>query len=365
MSLRPSPSAVAQGRREASAAGPGPFHAMLDEIRREVDARLGKLFEQRLADTQSLGPDVSALIDALRDLTMRGGKRFRPALLFAAYHAVDDAAPDAIAFEAGAALELLQTYLLVHDDWMDRDDVRRGGPAVHAMMARHHGSRTAGDAAGVLAGDYAAALALETLLGAGALPERMVEAARIFARIQQDAICGQELDLAGDAKDVEIMHDLKTGSYTVRGPMLLGATLAGASSAVMTRLLAFAHPLGVAFQLRDDLLGAFGDPAQTGKPPGSDIRAGKRTALFDEALSRTPPRERSWLRDTVSRRDASDDEIAAVVAVYERCGARQAVERRLEQLVEKAIGALDESRLSKRGTSWLVAAATALTIREH
>jgi geranylgeranyl diphosphate synthase type I len=338
---------------------------MLEPIRREIDERLSRLFEEKLADAHALGPDVQALIDALRDLTMRGGKRFRPAILFAAYHAVDDGAPDAVAYQAGAALELLQTYLLVHDDWMDRDDVRRGGPAVHAMMARHHGSRTAGDAAGVLAGDYAAALALETLLAAGAPGDRVVQAALLFARIQQDAISGQELDLGGNAKDVEIMHDLKSGSYTVRGPVLLGATLAGASSAAMTRLLKFAHPLGIAFQLRDDLLGAFGDPAQTGKPRGSDIRAGKRTALFDEAVARTPPRERSWLRDTVSRRGATDDEIAAVVALYQRCGARQAVERRLEQLVRRATAALEGARFSKRGTSWLLAAATALTAREH
>jgi geranylgeranyl diphosphate synthase type I len=338
---------------------------MLETIRREVDARLARIFEERTAESKPLGADVLALIDALRDLTMRGGKRFRPALLFAAYHAVDDDAPDAVAFQAGAALELLQTYLLVHDDWMDRDDVRRGGPAVHAMMARHHGSRAAGDAAGVLAGDFAAALALETLLCADAQADRVVEATRIFARIQQDAVCGQEIDLGGNASDVEIMHDLKTGSYTVRGPLLLGATLAGASPAAEARLGRFAHPLGIAFQLRDDLLGAFGDPAQTGKPRGSDVRAGKRTALFDEALERAPVRDRSWLRETVGRREASEEDIAAVVALYERCGAREAVERRLDQLVKKAIGALEGARLSKRGTSWLVAAATALTRREH
>jgi len=338
---------------------------MLERVRTEVDTRLEHLFERKLTEGGPLGPDVQALIEALCDLTMRGGKRFRPALLFAAYHAVDDDASDRIAFDAGVALELLQTYLLVHDDWMDRDDVRRGGPAVHAMMARHHGSRTAGDAAGVLAGDYAAALALEALAGVGASGDRVVRAMLLFARIQQDAICGQELDLGGKAKDIETMHDLKSGSYTVRGPMLLGATLAGASSAAMARLLRFAHPLGVAFQLRDDLLGAFGDPTQTGKPLGSDVRSGKRTALFDEALSRTAPRERSWLVHLVNRRGASDDEIAEAVAIYERCGSREAVEHRLDELVDKAISALDGARLSARGAGWLVAAATALTVREH
>src|SRR5262249_23014309 len=123
MSPRPSPTATAR-RREANASSGGPapsdarpsaaapFHAMLERIRREVDARLARVCEERLAEAEPLGADVLALVDALRDLTMRGGKRFRPAMLFAAYHAVDDSAPDGVAFQAGAALELLQTYLL-------------------------------------------------------------------------------------------------------------------------------------------------------------------------------------------------------------------------------------------------------------
>jgi geranylgeranyl diphosphate synthase type I len=341
------------------------FDALLKQVRREVEARLTGIFQQKLTDAEPLGPDVIALVDSLRDLTMRGGKRFRPALLFAAYRAVDEDAPDAVALDAGAALELLQTYLLVHDDWMDRDDVRRGGPAVHALLAHHFGSRTMGDAAALLAGDYASAMALECLASLGASGDRVAHATRLFAQIQQDAIRGQQIDLVGRPQNIEVMHDLKTGSYTVRGPMLLGAILAGGDAATLERLTRFANPLGVAFQLRDDLLGAFGHPKETGKPFGSDIRSGKKTALADEALSRVGVSDRHVLSDTLGRRDATDDDIKAVVALYERCGARAAVERRLGQLVKKATGALTGSGLSKRGTTWLLGAAATLTIRER
>ncbi len=355
--------AASPAGKKNAASDSNPFHLLLKQVRRDVDTRLSALFQRKLTEAEPLGPDVVALVDALRDLTMRGGKRFRPALLFAAYHAVDDAAPDATALDAGAALELLQTYLLVHDDWMDRDDVRRGGPAVHAMLARHYGSRTTGDAAALLAGDYASAIALEALSSIKTSGERVARAALLFAHIQQDAIRGQQIDLVGKADNIEVMHDLKTGSYTVRGPMLLGATLAGASPDVLSRLGRFAQPLGVAFQLRDDILGSFGLPKETGKPFGSDIRSGKKTALLDEALSRVGSADRHTVTETLGRRDATDAEIRAVVALYEKCGARLAVERRLQQLAKKAVGALAGPGLSKRGTAWLLGAATALTER--
>src|SRR4051812_9203989 len=144
MPPRSNTAAVPAGRKNKKAVTENAFGALLKQVRRDVDTRLSSLFQRKLTEAEPLGADVVALVDALRDLTMRGGKRFRPALLMAAYQAVDEKAPEGIALDAGVALELLQTYLLVHDDWMDRDDVRRGGPSVHAMLAHHHGSRAVG-----------------------------------------------------------------------------------------------------------------------------------------------------------------------------------------------------------------------------
>jgi geranylgeranyl diphosphate synthase type I len=365
MPARSTTAALPAGRKNKGAAPNNPFEALLKQVRRDVDVRLSSVFQRKLTEAEPLGPDVVAIVDSLRDLTMRGGKRFRPALLMAAYRAVDDRSPGAAALDAGVALELLQTYLLVHDDWMDRDDVRRGGPAVHAMLAHHYGSRMMGDASALLAGDYAAAASLEALASVKASPDRVAKAMLLFAQIQQDAICGQQIDLAGRAQNIEVMHDLKTGSYTVRGPMLLGATLAGATAPVLAQLSRFAQPLGVAFQLRDDLLGAFGDPKETGKPGGSDIRSGKKTALVDEALARLRPTDRHALGEILGRRDATDAEVAAATALFERSGARDAVERRLHQLVKKALSSLEGADLSAQGAALLVGAAKALTTRER
>jgi geranylgeranyl diphosphate synthase, type I len=344
-----------------------PFSPVLERVRCEVERLLVGVFEQRRAEARELGPEVVAMVDAVADLTMRGGKRFRPALLYASYCSVDERVPEAVPFAAGVALELLQTYFLIHDDWMDQDELRRGGPSVHVLLERHLGSRRLGESAAVLAGDYAAALALEALASSGGPDKETSAALRLFARIQQDTIRGQQIDLAASADDLQVerMHDLKTGSYTVRGPILLGATLAGAPETQLRALTQFAEPLGVAFQLRDDLLGIFGHPDRTGKPVGSDIRAGKRTSVLSETLRRASASERELVRRVAGRRDATDSEVAEVADLSVRCGARGAVEARLRELVDKAGRALAVADLAERPRTWLAGAADALTMRDR
>ena len=219
----------------------------------------------------------------------RGGKRFRPALLAASWVACGggegDAAepelPQAV-LDAGCAWELLQAYFLIHDDWMDGDDTRRGGPSVHVQLAAHHDDAQLGAASAILAGDLACALAHRILLEADAPADVVRAASAAFARVHEEVVLGQAIDLtlaAADRAAVERMHALKTGSYTVRGPLEVGAVIARGSSDAHAALDRYARPLGVAFQLRDDLLGAFGDASATGKPVGGDVRSRKRTAL--------------------------------------------------------------------------------------
>jgi geranylgeranyl diphosphate synthase type I len=267
---------------------------------------------------------------------------------------------------AGVALELLQTYLLIHDDWMDGDEVRRGGPSVHAMLRDRFASRRDGDAAAVLAGDLAAAFAQEALLAAPAPAARLAQAARVFARMQADVVRGQVIDLrasAADAEAVEAMHDLKTGSYTVRGPVVLGAVLAGAASDRVEALERFATPLGVAFQLRDDVLGTFGDPRATGKPAGSDLRQGKRTALVVEA--ERDAEARRLLPRVLGVVDASDDEVDAVVRRMEASGAKARIEGRIAALMAESRAALERVALEPHAREVLAHAVTALGTRER
>jgi geranylgeranyl diphosphate synthase type I len=339
----------------------GSFTDLVAEVRTAVEARLEVILADAVDAVRPCGADSVAAIDALRALCLRGGKRFRPVLVAAAHEACGgDSASEAVVL-AGAAIELLQAYLLIHDDWMDGDDVRRGGPSVHAMLRASYGDAHQGDAAAILAGDFASALAQQALFAMTIAPERVIEAGRAFARVQREVIAGQLIDLRGELHQVESMHDLKTGSYTVRGPLAIGAILAGATAAQRAALDRFAAPLGIAFQLRDDLLGTFGDPRATGKPAGNDVRRGKRTALVaalagDAEAALLMPR-------ALGVADASDADVGALVARMEVV-ARPIVEARLAELLAQAERELAEAPLAPRGKAWLHGAVKALGERE-
>lgn len=321
------------------------FRAMLADVRRDVDARLAGYLDARVAETARHGADVEAMAGAVRDLTLRGGKRLRAALVVVGYLAHDETQPTGPALDAGVAFELLQTYLLVHDDWIDGDDLRRGGPSVPAMLRAHHGSRRIGDAAAILAGDFAAALSLDVLSRLETAPDRLVRAMGLFAEIQQDVICGQQLDISGTETDVEVYYPLKTGSYTVRGPLLLGAILAGAPPAVMNALDRYARPLGVAFQMQDDLLGVFGDSSRTGKPVGDDLRRGANTAIAQQAMEMLRGEDRALFEKVFGNENATTEDVEAATQMLVDAGVRTAVVERIHTLIHEAISALVDARI--------------------
>lgn len=325
--------------------------ARLDATRHAVDEGLCAYFAAKRREIEAISPRGVLLLDELETLTMRGGKRFRPIVLAAAHFAVREDARVEDAVSAGAAFELLQTYLLVHDDWMDQDLVRRGGPAVHASLRAKVGDAHLGDSLGILAGDLAGTLAWELLLRAPFPAARREEALAAYARLQVEVYLGQHLDCAADP-DVSRMQDLKTGSYTVRGPLTLGALLGDASAEQLAALLAWGAPLGEAFQLRDDLLGTFGDAAAVGKP-GDDLRHGKATALIAEARASLSDAARAPIDAVLGRADASEAELEAARRCLIETGVEARVTARLDRLVAQSEAALEAECLSAAGRALL------------
>jgi geranylgeranyl diphosphate synthase type I len=324
----------------------------LGDLVAQIDARLRAVFAEAAERARATSPRAHELAEAVAELTLRGGKRLRPAALFASMRAVDEDAPIERALDASVALELLQSYLLIQDDWMDDDLERRGGPSVHAVLRRQVGNERLGDSLAILAGDLAAGMAWELLAAAPFPRGRAREALKAFGEMHWEVVLGQQLDLVGHA-DVGLTHRLKTGSYTVRGPMQLGALLGDATAAQLDALQHFADPLGVAFQVRDDLLGSFGRRGDVGKPIGADLRAGKRTALIAEAQSLLSEADGALLDRVLGNASAPDEDVERATDALLRSGVRERLEARIDALASEANAALASASLSEQGRTML------------
>jgi geranylgeranyl diphosphate synthase, type I len=339
------------------------FGELWAEVRSRVDFELGELWKAELASAEH--PELRLTLEAARDLCLRGGKRLRAALVALGYWGSSERGDWQPVLRACVAIELLQAYFLIHDDWMDRDDVRRGGPAVHAALGRAFHSEHQGACGAVLAGDYCAALSLACLSQVPLAADRVARAMAAYAELQGHAVLGQKLDLLSQNAPPEEIYRLKTGSYTVFGPLWLGAVLAGSSTDAAPRWRAFAEPVGIAFQLQDDLIGAFATTAESGKPWGSDLRAGKRTALVAAALDRGSAADVQALRQVLGNDQASDANLVQAARALVSSGARAAVEARIEELLGQAERSLQDLPVRRPDVFTLLRQATqALTHRK-
>lgn len=342
------------------------FEAYVDEVRAELGIELERWLEPRVAHAHSIGLAPGIAAEELSALTRRGGKRVRAALVGVGFEGCGGGSFRDV-LPALVAVELLQSYLLIHDDWMDQDAERRGGPSAHVALREHFRSVAEADAVAILAGDLARAFAAQALHETAMPGARVAAAARALARIEEDTVLGQISEFRarreGTIPPVERVHELKTASYTVVGPLAIGATLAGADAATLEALERFGRPLGTAFQLRDDLLDVFGDPGLTGKPRWSDIRQGKRTALVE--MAEQQERGKVLVDRLIGRRDATDDSVRELARYLEDEGARGRVELRISELLDEAQAALATARISLAAHEILEGAVAALGDRDR
>jgi geranylgeranyl diphosphate synthase type I len=334
----------AQARRLNDGAAPIP--ASLAVVGGRIERRIAALLDDELARWRTVDPDLVEPLVALRDLILAGGKRLRPAFCHWAFVGAGGAHDDPLVVDAGAALEMLHTFALVHDDVMDGSGIRRSQPAIHRrFMTRHDVQRARGEArrygegAAILVGDFAFVYADILFRSAPAV------ARPIFDELRVELCVGQYLDLEGTASgssdpvQAERIERYKSGKYTVERPLQLGAALAGRLDTLAGPLSDFGLPLGEAFQLRDDLLGVFGDATVTGKPVGDDLREGKLTPLVAAAAARATGAAARML-DQLGRPDLDDAEIAALQQILVETGAVDEVEGNIERLVARSLDAL-------------------------
>jgi geranylgeranyl diphosphate synthase type I len=309
----------------------------------ELRASIDQILISFLADRRAASPEAAPMLDEIERVISAGGKRLRPAFCYWGYRAAAGSNENAI-LRCAASLELLHTFAVVHDDIMDASEERRGEPAVHIK----HGQSVA-----ILVGDLALVLADDLFMTSGFNAGDLARAFTVYSEMRQQVIAGQFLDVLASQEifitqeQARLIATMKSGGYTVEKPLTLGATLGSGSRGLIEALCAFGQPLGEAFQLRDDLLGVFGDPADTGKPVGSDIREGKRNLLFVKTVESLDPGDRVSFASRWGHDSLSSGDVDALRNIVEESGARVATEALIEELRTLATDALAASPISE------------------
>jgi len=318
------------------------------DVASRVDKRLEALLAVERERWAKVDADLVPPIDEIARLVLAGGKRLRPAFCFWGFVGAGGDPTDELVIDAGAALELLHAFALFHDDVMDGSLTRRGEPTTNAKFEASHGanklageSRRFGDGVAILVGDLAYVYSDQLMRNASP------QAWTIWNELRIELNFGQYLDMLGSAMNerrrekAERICRYKSGKYTIERPLHLGALLAAPTRGdeLIPVLSKYGLPLGDAFQMRDDVLGAFGDTAITGKPVGDDLREGKPTPVMAIATARANAAQLKELQ-LVGNQDLTQEQIARVQEVIRETGALDELETVITRLTDEAIAAV-------------------------
>lgn len=365
---------------------------LVDLVQSDIDAFL----DARDPLLAAIGPDLLPIGRFVRDLT-QGGKRFRALFCYWGWQSVsghgggfdlmpdEESSPDLPAvIKAAAALELFHAAALVHDDIMDSSDTRRGMPSAHKRFESLHRdggftglAQTFGQSSALLLGDLLLGWSDELFdAGLSALPNQSPRTAarQEFNRMRTEVTLGQYLDILEERSwrcypEPELLsraHRVivyKSAKYSIEAPLTIGAALGGGSIEQLDALRGFGLPLGIAYQLRDDLLGVFGDPQTTGKPAGDDLREGKRTVLIALARQAMPGNATRLLDELLGDVDLSTEQVSMLQASILKSGAVEQVERIIDHNVGLAIEAVTNAALSESARTELVRLADTVSRR--
>jgi geranylgeranyl diphosphate synthase, type I len=357
-------------------------HAAVSDPVHPLRARVERILEEYLQRQRGVlgaqSPDLSTLVDAAADL-LAGGKRLRAAFCYWGWRGAGSP-DDAAIVNAATCLEFFHAAALIHDDLIDGSDTRRGMPSAHRRFADLHDKggwrgdpSRFGDAAALLLGDLCLGWSDELLSNSGLTEAALRRGRPVFDRMRTELIGGQFLDIleqASGTRDPEgqaararqvIRH--KSAKYSVEHPLLLGGSLAGGSEPLLASYSAYGLALGEAFQLRDDVLGVFGDPERTGKPAGDDLREGKRTLLVAYAFERASAGQAAVLDKYLGDRTLDPGGLAELRGIIVETGALQRVEHLIEDLVGTASTMLAEAEIGAEARAALAELITAATAR--
>jgi len=326
----------------------------LKRYKEQLDPLLENYFEEKLRQARQIDPLAEEAVAIIKDFTLAGGKRVRPAVQYYGYLAAGGKKEERIV-KATMAIELAHSFLLIHDDIIDKDAVRHGVATVHERYKRiaqkyflQTNSEHFGNSMAMIAGDMASSMANEIIFNADFEPSVILKALDRLQQIIYQTIPGEMIDVVLEAKrtateeEILRMHKGKTARYTFEGPIQLGYSLAGKDNEdeALKHLSDYAINVGIAFQVRDDILGVFGDEKKLGKPVGSDIREGKQTLLVIKALEKGTTSQKKVIQQLLGKEDLTSEELKEFRNVIAATGSLDYSQELSQKLIEQSLAEL-------------------------
>ncbi|MDZ7611697.1 MAG: polyprenyl synthetase family protein [Candidatus Moranbacteria bacterium] len=335
----------------------------LKEYKKRLDPILKEYFKEKISKARKTDPLAGQAVKMISDFTLASGKRIRPALMYYAFKSANqEEGGEEEIIKASMSVELTHSFLLIHDDIIDRDEKRHGVNTVHKNyrnMAKKYfpnaESEHFGNSMAMIVGDIAASMSNEILFESNFPEKRILESLTQLQKIVYKTIPGEMLDVVMEARgktteeEILRMHEGKTANYTFEGPLFLGATLGGESSPDFFKNASdYSMAVGKAFQIRDDVLGVFGDEKKLGKPVGSDIIEGKQTLLYIKAKEKASNSQKTKLNKIFGKKDLSRKELEEFQKIIKETGSLEYSEKLADKFSEQALKSLEKTKISNQ-----------------
>lgn len=339
-----------------------PVLELLKNFKKRFEPFLERYFDEKLKQAGEVDMIAEEAVEMIKDYTLAGGKRIRPAVMHFAYLAAGGKDNEKI-IKASMSMELLHSFLLIHDDIIDKDASRHGVATIHERYKKigkkynlAKDSEHFGNSMAIISGDMVASMACDILFNSDFPAETIVRALDKLQKIVFVTIPGEMIDVimshTGEATEEKIlkMHEGKTARYTFEGPLHLGALLAGADETLLEKFSAYALPLGKAFQIQDDILGVFGNEKKLGKPVGSDIIEGKQTLLLLKALENGNREQKKAIKSHIGNENITEKEIEDFKRIVRDTGSLEYSQDLAKKFVSESLAALERIDFKNRET---------------
>ncbi len=352
------------------------FKETIKSYQKIIEQSLDKFFDEKIERCSKISPLAKEMMESLKEFSLRGGKRIRPILTIFGYKAItSDINPSIV--QAALAVELMESFLLVHDDIIDQDDFRRGYYSMHKVyelkakrLYPYSDTKHFGTSMAVMAGDILSVLGSEAITRSNFQEELKIKAIDKFNRVIINTAFGEIIEVVSQIKprisepDIMRVNELKTAIYTIEGPLHIGAILAGASQKQLDVLTKYAIPLGQAYQIHDDILGMFGDEKKLGKPIGSDLKEGKKTILILKTLQLATDNQKKIIMKSLGNKALTQVQIDEIRKIVMDTGALGYCRQLVKELTEKAKSYILASDFRQEGKEFLLSIADYMVNRE-